>query len=233
MTPDGGRLFVRSGEIRALFQWAMYNAVYDSQPFAVDINRAMHGNTTGFLARVREFYQIAPLEKDCSKYSSNPLIPTDAQTAIICIDGDDVTNFTNDKWREYLAKQLSISSVAGAFWTTLRLACVGWRSRPNWIFKGPFTTPKATSPPVAGRPAAPLLFMSNRYDPATPVRNARAMAKSHPDAGVLVHESMGHCVILGPMGSCVRGVLSRYFDTGHVPSEEVICEAERGPWDEI
>lgn len=233
-TEAGDRTSIRSGDIRCLFLWAMYNAVYDSKPLAVSFNDAMQGNTTSLLERHIEFSMTAPLQSTCSNHSSIPVIAVDARTAIICVDGDDVSNYNNSDWHAYLQKQLSISSVGGAFWTTIRLACAGWRTRPNWLFRGPFTTPhpsKSAKFPKPGHPAAPLLFISNQYDPVTPVQNARAMAKSHPGAGILVQKSTGHCVTLGPMGACVKKVISEYFDTGVVAAKETSCEAVRGPWE--
>lgn len=215
----------------------MYDAVYTSQALAVDFDDAMRGNTTGLLIRIEEFSEASlprDAHKACSNKSNYPLIPKDSQSAIICIDGKDVTNLTNSDWRDYVRKQISISSLGGAFWATLRISCAGWTSRPNWPFKGPFTTPppsKSAKSPEPGHPAAPLLFISTRLDPVTPLRNARSMAEAHPGAGVMVLESTGHCVTNNAVGSCAKGVLSAYFDIGAVPSKETTCEPTRGPWD--
>jgi pimeloyl-ACP methyl ester carboxylesterase len=192
-------------------------------------------NMSGLLERHLEISQIYPPKDGMFvDYSADPIIDTSAQTAVLCADGENVTETDNAYWRDYVAKQVSISSVAGEFWARLRMSCAGWKSRPNWVFRGPFTTPKATGPGEAlqpGRPAAPLLFASNRYDPVTPLRNARRMAESHPGAGVLVQEAAGHCLVLGAMGPCAKEALAEYFDTGVVPGEEKICQAALGPWD--
>ena len=237
VTKDGIRPVIRLGDIRDLFLWAMYSAVYLSQALAADFDGAMRGDATALLNRVEDFHRAGVprnVHQGCSNTSSDPIIPQDAQTAVICIDGEDVTGLSNSDWRDYVQKQISISTVAGAFWATLRISCAGWTARPNWLFKGPFTSPtpsKSAKSPEPDRPAAPLLFISNRWDPATSLRNARSMAKGHPGAGVMVLESMGHCVTLNAVGPCAKDILSEYFDTGAVPSEEATCEATRGPWD--
>ena len=233
MAEDGVRIYIRDGDVRAVFLWAMYNAVSESQPLAEDLNEAMHGNTTSLLQRVLDFNAIGPLNAG-SDYSIDPIIPEDARTAIVCADGEDVTHYDMSDWDDYLQTQLSISSLAGAFWTTLRLLCAGWRIRPKWSFNGPFQTPQPSrhgENPSPGQPAAPLLFASTLLDPVTPLRNARANSKNHPGAGVLVQNSTGHCLILGPVGDCAKSVVSAYFETGVVPDHEVTCESERSPWD--
>ena len=232
-TIDGHRQLIRSGDIRNLFLWALYSPVPSYQPLAVAFDDAMRGqNLTGLLKRHLEISQIyPPPDGDFTNYSPDPIIQGDAQFAIICADGANVTGADNSHWRDYLDKQLSISSLAGAFWASLRMSCARYKSPPNWVFRGPFKTPQVTQPPRSDRPAAPLLFASNRYDPVTPLRNARRMAESHPGAGILVQEATGHCLVLGAMGPCAKNALAEYFDTGAVPSGELSCEAVRGPWD--
>lgn len=232
-TKDNVRHFIRAGDVRNVFLSAMYYADYQFQPLAMAFSDAMQGNGTGLLERVLDWNEYEPLQGEAGKYLPSPLIARDPQSTIICADGDDVSGENNSVWQSYLRKQLALSSVAGAFWATLRLNCAGWPARPNWRFKGPFTSPKpsnSSKSPETGHPAAPLLFISTRYDPVTPALNARAMAGGHPGAAVMIQESMGHCVTLAPMSKCARKIISDYFDTGVVPSEEATCDGVRDPW---
>ena len=233
-TNDGTNILIRSGDIRTLFRWTMYNANYLFRPFSTTISNAMNGNTGALFKEFYDLFRIAPNESACSKSTVAPLIAEDQQSAIVCIDGEDTTHLKVSDWRNYLEDQLKVSSIAGAFWATLRISCAGWTARPNWLFKGPYTTPepsKVASSPEHGRPAAPLFFTSTRQDPATPPANARAMAKGHPGAGVMIQKSTGHCIVLGPMGACAKNAMANYLDTGEVPSEELVCEDTRGPWE--
>lgn len=110
-----------------------------------------------------------------------------------------------------------------------------WAFRPKYKFEGPFGMPEASgdgSGPEEGRPAAPILFLSNRWDPVTPPAHARVVMDSFPGAGLVVQESTGHCATLGAIGPCVRDIMAEYFATGAVPEEEVTCEATRGIWDD-
>lgn len=218
---------MRSGDLRASLLLALYDS--DVLAIAAIFHHAMEGQTaqlfeimySGLISMIRNPSGVG------ANPNFDPLRILDAQSAVVCLDGDDVTDRGVLYWNDYLQRQLATSKIAGAFTTSMRLPCAGWPARPNWTFKGPFRTPKpskSVQSPEAGRPAAPLLFMSNRLDPITPVRNARAMAKGHPGAGVVIHESAGHCVIRGPMGSCIRNAVADYFDMGAVPPAELVCE---------
>lgn len=231
---DGNRVFIRASNIRALFLTLAYNPLLSYRSLAVAVDSAIRGNTSALIAKVLDASQLKPPLGNLSNYSNDPIIPIDAMTAVICADGEDVAGHDNAFWREYLQQHLSTSSFSGAFWAFVRLGCAGWLARPKGAFKGPFKTPAASKQGEAldpGRPAAPLFFTSNRYDPATPLENARLMVKNHPGAGLLVQEAVGHCALSAAMGSCSTNALADYFDTGVVPEGELLCETLRGPWD--
>lgn len=166
----------------------------------------MKGDTELLFEELYDFFKIDPNGSACAKSNPKPLVALmaeDQQSAIICVDGEGATHLELLDWRSYLQDQLTVSSIAGAFWATLRIPCAGWKARPNWLFKGPYTTPKPSkvaSNPEHGLPAAPLFFISTSHDPATPPANARAMAKGHPGVGVMIQKSTKHCIVLGPMG---------------------------------
>lgn len=151
----------------------------------------------------------------------------DASLGVLCSDGDSV--------RHRDAAQLRASSVTGAFWASIRMPCSAWPFRPAWNFKGPFTTPEPgrcpARDPEAGRPAAPPLFLSNRLDPVTPLRAARAMAVNHPGARLVIQEGLGHCVLFSANSSCVARIVAEYFDSVELPSSDTTCSVDCGPWD--
>ncbi|KAJ4150241.1 hypothetical protein LMH87_010999 [Akanthomyces muscarius] len=155
----------------------------------------------------------------------------DAHHAVLCTDGSNVSDQGSNYWKSYMDNQLSISTLAGDLATMARLRCASWRVPPNWSFKGPFKTPapsKDPSVPEPGRPTAPLLFLSSKWDPVTPLRNVYSMASRH----ILVENSMGHTLAGGgKVNECAKRVVSEYFDKGVVPKKEVMCEGVKSPWD--
>jgi pimeloyl-ACP methyl ester carboxylesterase len=119
------------------------------------------------------------------KSSTSPLSPTknEAPKAIMCGDGDDMSNQTMPEFEEYLELLESQSYAAGAIWATFRLICTGWRVRSRWRYTGPF----------GGNTSIPILWIGNTADPVTPIRNAHNMAKSFHGSAAVQQDSEGHC----------------------------------------
>ncbi|KAK2608643.1 hypothetical protein QQS21_002872 [Conoideocrella luteorostrata] len=239
LTKDGASLIWRAGDIRAAIFMALYNADDSFIKLAEILNKAMRGSTEQLVSAIMAVYGVTPLMDSCtvSNHTNVLYFSRDTNKAVICTDGDDVRGKNITSWRMYLKDQMATSHLSGELLTAASMQCTGWPARPNWFFKGPFKTPSASrnaSMPEKGRPAAPLLFLSSRWDPVTPLRSARAMAKNHPGSGLMVQESMGHSALgTGIAGPCTRKVVSEYFDKGAVPSEETVCEGMRRPWDPV
>ena len=236
-TVNGDTIVLRSSDFLSITTLALYFPLSMFKPLASDLNQAMTGNATPVLERYAGMNGMPTLKDGCliSNATESAVVGAEARSAVLCVDGEDIQGHNSTWWSDYVGQQLSNSKVAGALWSNIRLACSSWKSQTNWPFRGPFKSPNPSgdpSKPEKGKPAAPLLFLSNRLDPVTPLRAARKMAKSHPGAGVLVQEDMGHTIMgQGLAGPCVKKVVSEYLDTGIVPKEEVSCEAVCGPWD--
>ncbi|PMB64382.1 putative hydrolase [Beauveria bassiana] len=253
---------LQSRDLRTLLLGAMYEPLTLFKELASLVDATMRGNTTALYDLVApmsggSFEEACPVvgggggsdsgSGGGGNWSASADDFPDAQSAVLCGDGEDITGRDTAFWRAYVAKQLAQSSVAGAYWSDIRLACSSWRARAKWQFRGPFTTPAPSDnassateeeqeqepqpQPQPGRPAAPVLFLSTRLDPVTPLRAARKAAQMYPGAGLLVQDAMGHCVFSAhPPTDCTRAVVRRYFDEGVVPSGETTCEAVCTPW---
>lgn len=247
MTEDGAAdIALRSATVRGYIGAALYGADMMFPKLAGLLQGAMDGDTEPFAKELLNASQLGPLSESCPVDGSSPSGAgsiAEALSAVACGDGDDVTDKDMTYWKDYLQAQVSSSKILGGAWAEIRFGCIGWRTRPNWSFKGPFTTPEASgdpSAPEAGKPAAPLLFVSNRWDPVTPLRAAQAMAANHPGAGVLVQEAMGHSALGHSTASdCTKKIVADYFDMGVVPEEEAVCDGgdsawiESTPWEDI
>ncbi|KAM3460439.1 hypothetical protein BB8028_0001g03080 [Beauveria bassiana] len=241
-TPDGSAdVLLRSADIRHLIMKSLYHADYRFVTVASQLAEAMRGNPEPLATSVLRMFGISDPSDACTigndTTSTAPTETADPYNAVICTNGVDVSGENSTYWRSYMERQGSISTFFGELVASARLACAAWRVRPNWSFKGPFKTPTASkdpSSPESNRPAAPLLFLSSKWDPVTPLRNARAMASRHPGAGVLVEGSMGHCALGGGyVSKCLKSVVSEYFDKGVVPEKEVSCKGTKNPWSDI
>lgn len=237
---NGGEVaFITGLDLRKIFAAAFYKPATSFKSVAHIMTEALAGNFTAVIKKLVEVGEIPILTKDAEMVISNETddrflmrrMGEDALLAIICADGDDVTNKSESYWNNYTGKQAAQSFVLGNFWSFQRVKCSSWPFRPSWRFTGPFTTPHAdASNPNA--PAAPILFLSNRLDHVTPLRLARAMRHLHPGAGLVVQETVRHCLMSSQPGDCSKNIIREYLECGTVPKEETFCEPECEPWDE-
>ncbi|OAQ67627.1 proteinase [Pochonia chlamydosporia 170] len=152
-------------------------------------------------------------------------------SAVQCGDSPDLTNKSQFWWKAYVEKLARPSELFGRYWASRRLPCASWPFKSNWRFTGPFTTPPSDPELKPGVPAAPLLFLSSRLDPVTPVEGARKMASRHPGAKLVIQESVGHGAIAADYSLCVQHIIADYMGTGKLPSKETSCQQSCGYWD--
>lgn len=227
----GDSLIFRSSDVRSSLAAGLYTPTAYFQTMAALLDAAMSGNTVPL---GQQLLAVAGVSNTLpSQCGPAPVAYDEAGSAILCSDGDDVTDKDLHFWHGYVQQQSKISKVFGNMWSGIRMACAGWQGRSNWPFKGPFTSPspsKDPSKPEDGRPAAGILYLSNRLDPVTPLRSAEAMVKSHPGAGLLIQESMGHTV-LGSDGpnACNVPIVQEYLATGKLPAKGTTCPG-LDPW---
>lgn len=226
--------FILSGsDVRNIIAAALYDPVALFPTLASGLAEGIAGNATLLVAALVNNGGFPSLSDDCNATTANKAVgPGDeAGLAVICGDGDDVTSKDLAWWKSYVRQQVSRSRILGSYWSSIRFGCSSWRFRANWRFQGPFTTPPANKKGVTGVPTAPLLLMSNRLDPVTPLSAALAMGAGHPGSGLVVQETMGHTVAGMYASSCVDNILADYFEFGTVPPKVTYCQPARKPWD--
>lgn len=232
---DSGDAVIVTGEdVRSLIGLTLYSPLKGFKILAKELNSFISGNMTK-MAVLDLGLGAMPIMRDACpipNVTEPQLIRNiESQNAVVCIDGDNITDKDVSWWRKYVNRQVGSSRVFGAEWATIRLPCSSWRFRPKWQFKGPFTTPEPDPSIKSGHPAAPILFLSNRLDPVTPLRAAQAMAAQHPGARVIIQEAMGHCAVASAPSRCTKRVVADYFESGVIPSNVSTCSVECGPWD--
>ena len=210
----------------------LYQPLRDFPHLAQLLSEAMQGNITLLYDSVNK----APTHEDsCRNGTDSPPDYTwgpDVMTAVACGDGEPQSNLTAAGFADYVADLQRRQNADFAFLEAqIRLSCTGWRIRPKYRFGGPWTTPAADPRRVLGKPAAPILFVSSRYDPVTPLANALAMTKEHPGSRVLVQENAGHGSLFSP-GRCREDYIKKYFATGELPPEGAVCQPDCEPFQE-
>lgn len=230
---SGDVVIVTGWDVRILAGLVLYNPMALFKLLAHKLNNFISGDLSEMAVMALGLGMMPAMKDVCPLDNiTRPSIVIEAQNAVVCGDGDDISHKDLSWWRRYVDRQLDTSSIFGATWSTIRLPCSGWRIRANWQFKGPFTTPDPDPSLQPGRPAAPILFLSNRLDPVTPLRAAQAMAAKHPGARVLIQEAMGHCAVASALSQCTKNVVADYFESGTIPSDLSPCNVECSPWDE-
>lgn len=221
---------ITGSDLLSAFTLPVYSPLTAFRHLSELLSGAIEGNYTLLLADIVN--SLPSLHDSCALANSSTIAtygPMDSSIAIKCGDGEDETHRRLPYFQSYVEELKSQSSTLGAYWATIRFACVGWTIRPKWRFTGPFTTPEPDSSLVAGKPAAPLLFLSSRLDPVTPLRNAVAMAAKHPGAAWVVQESTGHCALAVP-SKCTKKIIQDYLEHGEVPKSGTSCPADCDPW---
>jgi hypothetical protein len=87
----------------------------------------------------------------------------------------------------------------------------------------------------------PILFLSNTYDPVTPLLEGVTMALQFRDAGLIEQKSEGHCTIAA-VSLCTIKAIRAYIHKGIVPPAPIVkgkdylnghwttCQADERPW---
>ncbi|KAK4247476.1 Tripeptidyl aminopeptidase [Corynascus novoguineensis] len=152
----------------------------------------------------------------------------EAAVGVFCGDSYASAGKRNVSWaREAVRQQAKVSFTTGEVWSRLMLSCAGWEFDPKYAFHGPFGSPappRSKSDGTIGQ--APLLILSNRYDHATPLRNAYALSKQHGGSSVVVQEAVGHTTLLSAQSACMARLIQDYYATGKVPRNGTTCKPD-------
>ncbi|WP_181448811.1 alpha/beta hydrolase [Nonomuraea aridisoli] len=97
-------------------------------------------------------------------------------------------------------------------------ACVPWRSANRLRHRGPWDA----------RTEEPVLILSSRFDPATPVWSAQRVHRMLPGSRLLINEGWGH--VAAQQSTCVVTATSRYLIDGTLPAEGATCRPDTIPF---
>lgn len=154
----------------------------------------------------------------------------EAALGVLCGDSAGKVGVRDEAWaaRE-LDSLVSNFPMFGDPWARNVLSCAHWPFKPKFAFHGPFGSPR--SPKRRGdkkvdNSTAPLLILSNRYDNATPLKNARKVSESFAGSSLVVQEAWGHCALVVSSSKCLAKIIQEYFNHGTVPQTETVCEPD-------
>ncbi|MGR6966614.1 alpha/beta hydrolase [Geodermatophilus sp. URMC 61] len=189
----------------------LYDA--DAWPVLGQLLQAVHSGDGAAVAAVLESVPQPPMPQG---YLNVP----DARAAITCGDTDN----PRDPYRYgEVARELDATTApyVGSRWAYLGLPCAPWTGRSTERHTGPWDSWTRN----------PVLLIGNRYDPATPYRNAVAVHDLLPNSTLLTVDGVGH----GSLGvsTCASSLMSQYLLTGATPPAGTVCAADRGAFDPV
>jgi pimeloyl-ACP methyl ester carboxylesterase len=185
----------------------------DTWPVLGELLEAVYlGDGTG-VAAVLESLPEPPTSEDYDNYP-------DASAAITCADTDN----PDDPYRYGevgRALDATTAPYVGSRWAYLGLVCAPWAGRSTERHTGPWDSWTRN----------PVLVIGNRYDPATPYRNAVVVHDLLPNSTLLTVDGVGH-TSLGT-STCAASATTLYLLTGATPPAGTVCTQDRGAFDPV
>lgn len=158
-----------------------------------------------------------------------------AFATISCMDaGGGPSTLTRAAFAAHRATLARQSRWVSPTWTRNRLMCEGAHAAPAWRPQQRWDTSSSNSSSSSSSRSStshPLLIIGNSHDPATPLANARRVARElFPGSSVVLrHDAEGHTSHATP-SLCTARVVRAYFQTGALPAPGTVCQPEKKPF---
>ncbi|GAB1315308.1 Tripeptidyl aminopeptidase [Madurella fahalii] len=222
-TYDGRIQLVTSHSIREAIRNALYDPVGQFATLASTIAESLAGNYTRLLGTQSVTQNSACSAPDTADPPSTYTRIGDASVGIFCADTMATAGDRNMSWAESVVDYHANQSIStGEVWSRFLLSCAQWPFAPRFILPVP-------SGETKWKGSAPLLVVSTRYDPATPLGNAYALSRKYEGSVVVVQESVGHTTFIASRSRCTEHYIRDYFETGNVPANNTVCRPDCVP----
>lgn len=222
-------VIVTASDIKQIIFRALYSPI-TAFPLVADVITALATN------HGLERFVSPPSFPALCQNMSLPVWPDDALQAVMCSDKRYRLNDTVPALQERFEALASYSTYAD-IWMTLMMGCNGWeiesRDPPMRWDDHPAHKPG----PI--RTDFPILFMSNHFDPVTPLYAALKMVRKFENASIVEQLAEGHCAE-SCVSLCTHGHLRAYLNEGKLPpaprfdgpnsGEWTQCECREKPW---
>lgn len=223
-------VIITYSDIRSIIFSVLYSPTYGFYALGLILNY-MEKENWEYLAIIFSLAPVFDMFGVCESPKPAWTYPDEATSAIMCSDKRYPLNETLPNLESMFERMSNTSSFADV-WMTVMLGCEGWGIEAidppmRWD-----DHPAHKEKPI--KTSFPVLFISNTYDPVTPLRAGVNMAKKFVDAGLIEQKSMGHCS-LAAVSLCTIRKIRAYFSDGEVPPPPKEGgkgrELEDGQWD--
>jgi pimeloyl-ACP methyl ester carboxylesterase len=138
--------------------------------------------------------------------------------ALVCADSP--ARHPASAWPRVVRRLEAVSRIGGPVLGWINAPCASWPTRSADRYTGPWD---ATT-------RHPVLAIGTRFDPNTPLANARRAARRLGNAVLLVHDGYGHLSHRDP-SACVVETSGRYLVDLTTPPRGTVCPSDRLPFD--
>jgi pimeloyl-ACP methyl ester carboxylesterase len=138
--------------------------------------------------------------------------------ALVCADSP--ARHPASAWPRVVDRLEAVSRIGGRV--------VGWQLAPcaSW----PIASADRYTGPWNATTKHPILVIGTRFDPNTPLRNARRAARRLGNAVLLTHDGYGHLSRRDP-STCVVQATGSYLVDLTTPPPGTVCPSDRLPFD--
>lgn len=214
---------VTVGDLKMFISQAAYVPAILFPRLAQIMKELENGNATS----LAQFAISRPDLDSCDQYRRHTTA-VEPRYYIACNDGNNRFNVSNiADYTALVRDQQQQSKYMGEWWATgTGIMCRQLRVNPpeSQIFPATF--------PHVNETSHPILFVGNTADPVTPLRHAQKMQKLFGGAGLLTQNSAGHSMTAAA-SLCTERLVSEYVESGKLPAEGTVCEAEEIPFKEF
>jgi len=143
---------------------------------------------------------------------------TEHYSAVLCTDGLHPADAAS--WPARVAAYERRAPHFGRLWGYATQPCARdtWTAQDEDAYRGPFTK----------RTAAPVMYVGNAYDPATPQIDAETTSRLLPNSALVTSDSWGHTAYR--TSACVTDAVDRFLLTGRPTSKTLKCVGDWQPF---
>jgi pimeloyl-ACP methyl ester carboxylesterase len=139
-------------------------------------------------------------------------------TALVCADSP--ARHPARAWPRVVDRLEAVSRIGGPVVGWLNASCASWPTPSANRYTGPWTATTRN----------PILVIGTRFDPHTPLANARRAARRLGNAVLLIHDGYGHLSRRDP-SSCVIQATGRYLVDLTTRPRGTVCPSDHLPFD--
>ncbi|KAF7320923.1 hypothetical protein HMN09_00179000 [Mycena chlorophos] len=146
--------------------------------------------------------------------------PSEAGEAVSCGDAPSVPMGNETEWLEWLADLTEANPLNGPSWFAKIIRCSPWdRIQP---------TPARYLGDWKQKPKNPVVFISNSFDPITPIASGRRMVDlfGEEHARLLTNDGYGHCSTNHP-STCIAKALRAWVTDGVLFERGTVCQPDQ------